>query len=173
MENSDDVTSNVIQMVISTIEEMSRDGEGPSFQDMVGEEIMEYAQFTKQLAIAESSLDATAVIAMHPGAKALNDKVQQYLKLADRGLVTINPSPTIQSHIYHPLVREVSDEEAGQLMAGMMDEEFPNEFIELVERIVISVAAGQLLGGIQFWIEETTLTPNQFALVHPISSTKH
>lgn len=173
MDQEEDVHQDIVQLVISTMNEMAEDGEGPSFQEMIERRIAGYAAFAKELIFSESATQVPTIIRAHEDAKKLNDKIQQYVKLADRGLVTIRPADIIQEYIFHPRVQVVSDEGSAKLILEWETETIPSDFLEIVDRIVLGAAAAQLLGGITFWLEPTEPTATNYALVHSLSSTKH
>lgn len=172
-QDKDPVEQDIVSLVISTINDMAEEGAGPTFQQLIEIRIKEYAEFTKSLIVAESQAQVAAVVREHDDAKVLNDKIQQYVKLSERGLVTINPSDIIKTFICNPIVQTVSDADSATLLIGWETETIPNEFLDIVDRVVIGAAAAQLLGGIQFWIEPNVLSPTNYALVHSISSTRH
>lgn len=172
-QDRDPVEQDIVSLVISTINDMAEEAGSPTFQQLIEIRIKDYAEFTKSLIFAESSAQVAAVVREHDDAKILNDKIQQYVKLSERGLVTINPSDIIRSFIWNPIVQTVSDEESATLLIEWETETIPDEFFDVVDRVVVGAAAAQLLGGIQFWIEPNVLSPTNYALVHSISSTRH
>lgn len=165
--------ADIVQMVIESIDGIAADTDGPGFQEIVGARIKQYAEFTNRIMSAETSAETNAIIGEYPAAKELNDKVQEYIKLANRGIVTIDPSENVRQHVYHALVQEISDEESAALMAGLDKEIDYSDFHCVANNVITSAAAGQLLGGIKFWADIDVLGPEEYALVHPISSTKH
>lgn len=165
--------ADIVQMVIGTLDEMAEENGSPTFQEMVGARIKAYAAFTTRIITAESSDAVHIIIGDHISAKELNDKVQHYLKLADRGIVTIDPSENVRRHIFHPLVQEISDEESAAMLLGEMPDIDYSDFQDVARSVVTGAAAAQMLGGIKFWADMDTLQPDQYALVHPISSTRH
>lgn len=175
MDNTQEIeeAADIIQLVISTLNDLAAETGTPNFQELVAHRIKEYAHFTNSVMQASSSSAVESIIRENEDAKELNDKVQQYIKLAHRGLVSINPSELIRVHVYNPLVQEISDHESGLLVSeGDGDTDY-SDFSEVVHSVVISTAAAQLLGGIKYWAEMDAISPEQFALVHPISSTRH
>ena len=163
----------IVQMVISTLNEMAEESGTPTFQDMVGARIKGYAAFTNRVIAAESSAAVATIINDHVPAKELNDKVQHYIKLAHRGIVSIDPSENVRQHVYNPIVQEISDEDSAELLLGEGADIDYADFSSVVKNVVTGAAAAQLLGGIKFWADPGILNPEQYALVHPISSTKH
>lgn len=166
-------SADIIQMVITTLAQLSEEHGTPTFGEMISARIKGYAAFTNRVIAAESSATLHTIIDDHVSAKQLNDKVQQYIKLAERGIVTIDPSDVIRQHVYHPMVQEVSDEGSAALLLCEGPDIDYSDFDDVVHTVVTGAAAAQLLGGIKYWTEETALQPEQYALVHPISSTKH
>lgn len=165
--------ANIVHLVISSLNEMAEESGTPNFQEMVSARIKAYAAFTNRVIAAESSAALHVIINDHVSAKELNDKVQHYIKLADRGIVTIDPSEIIQQHVYNPMVQEISDDESAEMLLGAGPEIDYSDFSSVVRNVVAGAAAAQLLGGVKFWADPSILNPEQYALVHPISSTKH
>lgn len=160
----------VIAQVLKTVEDQASEGLVPSFQDMVGSRIKGYAQFTNQLIQADSPHAMEAIVDEHVQAKEMNDEIQRYLRLNERAIVDIDPAETIKFHIYHPAVQFVSKDTFG---IDLDDEPDASNFYDLLDRIVLSAAVSQVLGGIKYWISPEILQPDDYALVHNLSSTIH
>lgn len=173
VDGSQEDATDIVALVIDTVNDMASKTGTPTFQDMVGRRIQKYARFTNELMQAETQGSVLKIVSEHGDAKELNDKVQLYIKLAKRGIVTIDPSELICTHIYNETVRAVSDQESGDMLCGLDQELDYSDFIVVTDSIVLGAAAAQLLGGVKFWATPDVLPAEQYALVHSISSTKH
>lgn len=165
--------TDVVTELVDLINLMAAQSGTPTFQELIGRKIQEYAQFTNQLLVADSDEAVKAILEAHPDALLLNDRIQQYIKLANRGIVDINPSEVLKQHVYNQVVQEVSEKASGVMLTNLDQDVDHSDFLQLSDSIISGAAASQVLGGVKFWAMPDVLSVDKYPLVHPLSSTKH
>ena len=159
-----------VDEIMSTINAEIALGNLPSMSDMVSETIRKYAEFTNAVLDSASISEVDTAVQEFPEGALFNEKVQFYVALEARGIVTLNPGPNAAEHIYNPMVKSLgADGVRRQFDSQVVVFE---DFEDALVKVVAGIAVNHLLQPSPF-LDLDILSPSKYPLVHHQTSTIH
>lgn len=166
------MTSKVDQLEEALLEweRASVENDGPSITDLVTQNISDYAAFTSSILSCSSMSDIDEIVHEFPAQKLINDHIQAYILLAERGVVEINPSENAKHHVEHAILRHIGSVGAREIVSQFADDIEEDNPEVIFARIIRGMTVQSILRVSNFC---ETLAPHKYPLVHSQSKTIH